>query len=287
MLVLKQDTAELGLLPALGGAISHFSVGGTQILRQSPNQVDNVLDTAHFPMLPLTHRLPGNAFEFDGKQVSLTANTTFSKDFIHGHGWLNAWQVEKTSETSATLRYEHTNGEWPWSYTARQMFELSSDAMSLEIKLTNTTQSSMPVCMGFHPFFSKDANTKVEAKCAGYWDANADLAPVKQVSGKYDRLVNAGRHIDELSGMDHTLYGYEGDVHLSSANPKTVTQISVSENCRNLHIYVPENENYCALEPVMGRGNAFGVLPREYVVLQPEDSVSVHMTIRQLGTRKV
>jgi aldose 1-epimerase len=85
------------------------------ILRKCHSPLEKVLDAACFPLVPYANRIRGGCFSFRGRTVRLAPNMTGDPSPLHGQGWLNPWNVEAASGSSAALIYRLEPGEWPWS----------------------------------------------------------------------------------------------------------------------------------------------------------------------------
>src|SRR5438045_80251 len=121
---LSAGRLRLELSPSVGGSISALEWTGDDrprsILRKCNSSSENVLDGACFPLVPYSNRIRGGQFTFRGRDVGIAPNMAGDPSPLHGQGWLNPWQVEKTSGQNAILSFHHRPGEWPWDYEARQ-----------------------------------------------------------------------------------------------------------------------------------------------------------------------
>ena len=80
-----------------------------------------------------------------------------------GHGWQAAWSVAARAGDRLTLEYDHATGAWPFPYRARQDFALTGDTLELTLSIENRGPETMPVGLGFHPYFPRTA------RCRPYW----------------------------------------------------------------------------------------------------------------------
>ncbi|WP_018995527.1 aldose 1-epimerase [Hirschia maritima] len=275
---IRNENLVLKLIPEKGGSIHSLSWNGIDILRPMPEDADDIVDVASFPLVPIVNRIPDGEFEFESKKVDLDGNFMGLPDFIHGHGWKSSWQVISQSNDKIILQFDHSSGKWPWSYTGQQTFELSDNSLSMELSVTNTSSTNMPADIGFHPYFPTTSNTKLQFQYDGYWSTNDKGHALEKIPGSYRQDFTKGADLIDPIMTDQTHYGYEGRAVLSeSGRPDTV--ITSSENITNLHVFFPPNGNYAAIEPTLGRGNPFGTEEREINTLAPNETLSAWMKI--------
>src|SRR4051794_9597485 len=95
----------LSLSPSVGGAISAFEwIDGADerpILRKCHSPLEKVLDASSFPLVPYVNRIRDGEFRFRGRAVRLAPNMAGDPSPLHGQGWLNPWDVDVASETTA------------------------------------------------------------------------------------------------------------------------------------------------------------------------------------------
>ena len=211
------DKLSLELSPSIGGSIFAFEwIDGSAskpILRKCNNHSENVLDAASFPLVPYVNRIRGGQFTFRGRDVRLRPNMPGDPSPLHGQGWLNAWQVDESSGSTAALSFRHDAGEWPWDYEARQNFVLDERGLSLRLTCRNTSTEPMPCGLGFHPYFPCGSETRLDTQVTHAWTIDEHVLPVEKVpaEGRYDlhdRLVCG-------QGLDNGWGGWGGAARLS------------------------------------------------------------------------
>ncbi len=278
LIALKQGDMRLELIPNLGGSISALTWREHDILRPTPLDNVEITEVSSFPLVPVVNRIPDGRFTFDGKEVDLDANFMGLPDFIHGFGWRNSWRVDKHSETQVELSYRYAAENWPWEFEARQIFTLTDRALRIELSVENLSESIMPADLGFHPYFPTTPDTRLFANYQGHWENNDKGHALRRVPGSYRQDFTKGAGLSEPVMTDQTHYGWDGKATLREQGRPDIT-IRAHENITNLHIFFPPNGNYAAIEPTLGRGNPFSVLPVEYKVLEPEEALKVWMEI--------
>ena len=110
----------------------------------------------------------------------------------------------KHSDTTATLSFQHSAGEWPWDYEARQEFALDERGLSLRLTCRNTSAEPMPCGLGQHPYFPCGPDTRLDTQVTHAWTIDEQVLPVDKVpaEGRYDlrdRLV-CGQDLDNGFG---------------------------------------------------------------------------------------
>lgn len=285
-ITLRSGELRLLLSPSLGGSIARFDsmVDGkcTPILRPSNPRSANILEVGSFPLVPFVNRIRGGSFQFRDRLIRLSPNLAGDQSPLHGHGWLNAWTVEATPRNSAALSFRHEPGEWPWAYTARQLFTLKHDELSVVLTCLNTSHEPMPCGLGHHPYFECGPKTRIETHVEHVWTIDDDVLPVERIaaSGRFDLRDRA---ICDQS-LDHGFGGWSG--HATLTDPGWPFQITVSSpTARFLHLYSPIGGGICAVEPVTHANAAFSGPESTWpelgpIVLEPGNQMTLQMRIK-------
>lgn len=263
---------------SLGGSALSFIYKGRNILRPALLNTRDALETSHFPLVPIVNRIPEGRFSYDGKDVILTPNFGDNPDFLHGHGWRNAWRTIEQSDDKLILKLIHHADEWPWDYQATQNFCLSESSLTITLSVINTADSPMPAGLGFHPYFPVTAATRLTFKFTGHWAADALCHPTHSVDGPFRADFREGAYLIDSIETDHTFYDFGGEAILTESGQPDIT-VTASPNCNKLHLYLPVEGGFTCLEPVTDRADPFGQLPREIKILQPGEYFEVWMNI--------
>jgi aldose 1-epimerase len=111
-------------------------------------------------MLPFTNRLAPAQFMWCGKDITLD-NASPTQQGLHGFGHRRPWQLLQTTSSSAELQMVHAgaDAEWPWSFEANLMYQLSEEGLRVQISVANTCAEAMPLSLGWHPFLPCSAAT--------------------------------------------------------------------------------------------------------------------------------
>jgi len=250
-LTLRSGSLELELSPSLGGAISAFrwTTGGnrTAILRESPNPLSQVLDSASFPLVPFVNRIRDGRFPFRNRQVRLSPNMPGDPSPLHGQGWTATWSVESASEAEAVLAFDHVPGEWPWAYQARQHFRLVGDSLCLRLACRNMSEEPMPCGLGIHPYFNCGPETRIQTFVDEVWAVDDHVLPTSRQDpvGKYDIADSpvCGRNLDNGYG------GWSGRALFT--DPAWPFELLMSSpQARFFQLYSPASGGIFVAEPV-------------------------------------
>ncbi len=137
---------------------------------------------------PYCNRIRGGRFTFRGREVTLPRNMESDPSPLHGDGWLAAWQPDHVSETACELLFRHAPGEWPWTYEARQRFDLDPHGFTVRLLCRNLSSDPMPCGLGQHPYFPCTSETVLDTEVAHAWTIDESVLPVEKIpaTGRYD-----------------------------------------------------------------------------------------------------
>lgn len=246
MILLSHDGFELGLAPELGGTVTHLRSRGADLLR--PATGTRPTDMAAFPMIPFSGRIGHGRFRWQGRDVALAPNFPPEPHAIHGQAWRLPWQVAASAPDHARLACEHAAGDWPWAWRAEQDFRLTSEGLTLELRLTNLSAEPMPAGIGWHPYFPA-AGAEIEADTVAAWDMGAGKLPLgRHLPGPGENLRER-TPVDRLS-LDTPFETAGGPLHLHWPQARRTLRILTDDTLRFLVVYTPPGEDYFCAEPV-------------------------------------
>jgi aldose 1-epimerase len=251
LLTLSSGDLRVELSPSVGGAIATFQWTGAgpprDLLRKCNGASKNVLDLGSFPLVPYVNRIRGGRFQFRGREVRLAANMSGDVSPLHGQGWVGAWRVEHSDQATAVLAFEHSAGEWPWSYEARQHFSLDPDGLSVVLSCRNASDEPMPCGLGQHPYFPCSGETRIDAKVDHVWTIDEHVLPVDKVPavGRFDLRDRQVCGQD----LDHGFGGWGGSTRLTDPEWPYDLEISSPEACF-FQLYSPPSGGIFVAEPV-------------------------------------
>lgn len=244
MITIAAAGYELVLAPGIGGAIASFTHEGRPVLRgcAAPN---SPLDCGCFPLVPYCNRIRDGRFTFRGRTVEIAPNMAGDPSPLHGEGWLGPWLVESQARDRACLFFAHPPGEWPWAYEARQIFRVDAGGLDAEIECRNLSGEPMPCGLGFHPYYSCGAETRIETEVAQVWEVDDQVLPTgtAPATGRYalDGQPACAR------GLDNGYGGWGGEMRLTDGDR---TRRMSSPDAHFFQIYSPPQGGLLAAEPV-------------------------------------
>ncbi len=189
---------------------------------------------------------------------------------IHGQGWLAEWDWTLKSDTSCEMLFTYQDGEWPWSYSARQRLSIQGHSFRHDVSVTNTSKRSMPAGLGLHPQFVLTPDCSIWADTKTVWLTTPDGIPTQQVPVPEDWALSNRRCTSELK-VDHCFTGWNGSARLEWPELGTALTITADDLFDHLVVFVPEGENFFCVEPVSHMPNALN---------QPDPAIAGMVTLQ-------
>lgn len=281
----------LTLVPVAGGSVSSFLRDEMPLFRACTPMArhqNEALALAGFPLVPFASRMQGNAFEWQGRRVTLAANMPGEPVAIHGQGWRRSWQVVLANEQTCRLKFEHPAGGsaddigdgWPWHYGAEQIFELSESALQITLTLTNYSASDMPGGLGWHPYLYRgDARLTVQTQ--GRIRGAGDPAG-------YRRIPHGGFSAAEVASLhvDHGFFGWNGTAEIRWPARDACLTINAEPPLDFLVLYTPPGEDYFCVEPVSHLPDAANWqddLPNGWRSIKPGETLAATIRVHTDG----
>ena len=260
-ILLTDGDCEVGVLPELGGCLSHF-------IQRNNNDVYHWLKplelknsdpkaefSACFPLIPFSGRIKKGQFKHLQQTINLPCHTG-EPNALHGDGWLFPWHVKKCDKNSLTMELKTPNNGWPWPYRASQNVHIKDNILSLMLTYKNISCSIVPVGLGFHPWFPAGATLQTELK--ELWQINADnlFKCIETIPEKW----NFTQH-RELANTDiqHGFTPWHTTAYLKWKERSSYLSITGSEELSHLIIYTRHPSGNFCLEPVSHSVDAFNL----------------------------
>jgi aldose 1-epimerase len=283
---LSNSIAKIEIAPSLGGAILAYEakIKGEflPILRQA-NQAKTVLESSCFPLVPYSNRIKHGQFTYLEKKITLPLNHFPEKHSIHGHGWQLPWEIIDKTETSLTLQYHYQTAEWPYSYSATQVFILEHNTLNITLSIINTANNNMPAGLGLHPYFSLTKDTLIQCSVDKMWAVDDESMPTSLVSPPKN-IKSAEGLLIAGSKLDNVFTGFAGEATITWPEWQAKANITTSSNCQFIVIYSPDGEDYFCFEPVTHCTDAInmankGLKNTGINYLKPQEKMTVSMRI--------
>ena len=280
VIVLAAGDWAVALRPDLGGAVASLTWQGRDILRPTPAEATDPLDTACFPLVPYANRIAGGRFAFGGREAALEVPPRFAPNALHGDGWRAPWRVLRSDADGVELAFDQAAGAWPWAYEARQVFTLSRSGLTIALSIRNTDRAPMPAGLGLHPYFPARPCSRLTVEAAGVWSVDETLIPTRLSPPAAVQDWSAGPHLGQAAAVDHCYAGWTGPARLS--HDDLTVLVSASPEAGWLHVFTPPGAGYACLEPVTHRPDAVNAPAGEasgLVALPPGETFAMSMTI--------
>lgn len=245
---LHAGALRLALRPDLGGCIAGLWHRETPILRSTePDALVSSRASGCYPLVPYSNRLAYRKFRWKGHDYSTQPNFDDSPHSLHGVGWKRPWEIVSSSVLEVVLKLVHPgDADWPFPFEATQYFTLTPHSMHVEMVITNTAEIAQPVGLGWHPYFTKRARSRLHIELEGRWDSDAAELPVRKVA--QPGIDSDVSHLD----FDNCFDGWSGPARIR--DEKFSLQLSSSLN--HLVVFTPQEKPYFCVEPVSHVSNA-------------------------------
>ena len=166
------DTAngvEVSIAPSLGNRAYEMKVHGKNILYFPITDISQAQKTPGLngiPFLaPWANRLDEQAFWANGKKYPFNMTLGNVRGPIPIHGLLTAspfWHVTEAAADSKAAhvtsklefwKYPGLMAQWPFAHEYEMTYRLADGALEVQVTVTNLSAESMPMSLGFHPYF--------------------------------------------------------------------------------------------------------------------------------------
>ena len=264
LVTLSAGDSRLVLAPAIGGSIASWVRGARPLLRpMQPDALEAGLPRGlgSYPLFPFSGRVAGRRFTWDNVTYELAA--LMNGHAIHGCGWQEAWQVEDADRRQAMLRLDHApNALWPFAFLATQRFRWEADRLVCDLMIENRHTRPAPVGFGLHPYFPRSPSTRLRFSAGHVWHNGADgISSVRSVPpAKWD--FREGRSVGS-DFVDNCFGDWGGVAVIDYPDLGYRLRIEADDVLRHLVVFVPEGQDFFAVEPVANMGDAINRIGAE------------------------
>mgnify|MGYP002819656581 CR=1 FL=1 len=255
-IALESGDTLLEVSPVTGGSITRYATAREDrvfewmrpateaaILERSAGQ------TASFPMVPFSNRIRNGRFSFDGRDVQLTELFGRAPHAIHGHGWLEPWNIVEQADDTLTLEYRHPADSWPWAYRAEQTFELRDAVLTIRFAVTNEATTRMPLGFGLHPYFVRTPGVRLHAGVGEMWRADDDAMPAELVPPPPQLAFGASGLSPDLAILDNNFLSFGGEYRIEWPEWRAGLRVEADPVYSCLVVYTPEGRDFFCAEP--------------------------------------
>jgi aldose 1-epimerase len=259
---LESGNQRLQLAPALGGSIAAWDWKSadewTPLFRPWDRCSEDLYTVACFPLAPWSNRITQGGFEHDGIFHPIKPNRAGEPYPIHGDGWLQPWQVAAQTDSSIRLALEsHAFDGNPYHYRGTQTFTLLPNGLSIELEVTHLGEQPLPYGLGLHPYFVRNAATRLRAKTDGVWLSDADAIPTTH-TGAFPPTWDYNTP-SPLEGplIDNCFTGWDGEAVIAYPDRGLSLTLSMADSKGYLLMYRPPGLPYFCIEPITHPIDAF------------------------------
>ena len=199
-----------------------------------------------YPMVPFAGRVRNGRFRHEGTEHQLPLN--FGEHAIHGTVFDASWSTIERSPTRAVLETS-LGARWPFVGSVTHEVQVDTTERSVTCTLTvHTTSPSMPVQVGWHPWFVRPASLRV------------DFA---EMYVRDDHYIPDGRRISPPPGpWDDCFVGAR---HTPMVQFDDDMRLHIESDCDHWVVYDMPEHALC-VEPQSGPPDGFSLSP--FVITQ-------------------
>jgi aldose 1-epimerase len=250
---LESGDAVAEISPVDGGRIARLTIGQFDLLVTIDGS-SGPLSWGSYPMVPWAGRLRHGRFEHAGRAVEMPID--MPPHAIHGTGYTSAWEVLDQGLDFAELEVAL---DWPLGGRAHQHVQLTPGALVCVLTAV-AGHESMPVTLGWHPWFVKPASDHL--RFGAYYPCDAEQIPTGELAPPPPRP------------WDHCFV--EPELPLELAYPHGL-RVTVESDCDHWVVYDQPAHATC-VEPQSGPPDALNMGTAQ--VLQPGEMLQRTMTVR-------
>ena len=249
---LRSGELRLALRADLGGAIAGLWRGDQPVLRSTePGELQSSRLSGCYPLAPYSNRLGYRRFRWLGQDHTTQPNFDDNPHSVHGVAWQRPWDVVGSNHSStsaqAELAYQHSaDRHWPFSFSVRQRFVLTPDALEVHLAFTNTAAQPQPVGLGWHPYFPKRTRSRLHIELTDRWESDASGLPTRKVA-----QPGIDADVSHLA-FDHCFEGWRGAARIRDEK----LSMKLTSSLPYLVVFTPDTKPYYCVEPVSHVSNA-------------------------------
>lgn len=269
---------EAVLLPEAGARLHRLRAFGHDLLRTPSDPVVHLHEPffwGGYVMAPWCNRIVAGETTVNGRTFRPASNFA-DGSAIHGQVYALPW--EETGPPGA-LAVRSGGNAWPWPYEVTLRTNARDAAVVLQWRLTNQADEPMPAGLGFHPWWRKPLQLRVDA---GLLFAS-NMAPADEpqpVSGSRD-LRTLGVPADGLDGT--WTEPFPGPVELAWPDLGVRATVRASADARYVAVATPRDLDAIAVEPQTHAPDGLRRLldgrPDGLAMLSPGESLAVEIEI--------
>ncbi|MFN0207380.1 MAG: aldose epimerase [Planctomycetota bacterium] len=154
----KTEDSMLEVAPSRGGIVVRARIRGREILYLDEATLLDVSKNVRggIPIcFPIAGKLSDDRASFGGKEIVLSQ---------HGFARRSKWNVVDAGETLTIqlVSNPETRAVFPFEFDIRVTYSIHNDSLGCETTIINTGSETLPVHLGFHPYFYIPEDIKSE-----------------------------------------------------------------------------------------------------------------------------
>ena len=332
VVTLTDRTADIvvSIMPSVGNIAFEMRVKGHNVLRFPHETLADFKtrpNATGIPFMgPWANRLDEQAFYANGKRYAFDMSLGNVRGAIPIHGFLTTtdqWQVAVVRSTRdrawVTSRLEFSRQplwmkQWPFAHTIEMTYRLTNGRLEVDTAITNTGAESMPVAVGFHPYFQLTDSLRDEWTIAIgarlRWRLDANKVPTGETVPIEELLPNPASAPLRDYSLDDVFSGLVRDSNdvatMSVWGRKQRLDVTVDAGYRSVVVWAPSpsgtgrggqgpsqpaERNFICFEPMAGITNAVNMAQRgtyrELQTIEPGATWRARFSIRPSGFDRV
>jgi aldose 1-epimerase len=217
--------------------------------------------TMGIPILyPWANRLSASKYGFNGAVVTLTPGTGGVRTDEHGvpiHGVLAAypgWLVTARSENTLTAVLDFGGTPWllasfPFPHVLTQHVTLDDRKLTIETTVMPTTSASVPLCFGYHPYFTIPGVPREEWQLTTPSMRHLPVDTWGIPTGEHDDWNGATEPLKSVEYDDGFDNVPEGAVFTLSGGDRRI-DVKFEKGYPAAQLFAPKSDNIVAIEPM-------------------------------------
>jgi len=279
---LKVNNQQLTLDPFCGGAIKELTLSSNGITKTliSPKEGYHYQSSLLFPF---PNRLQDGKFEFEGNTYQFPLNDFGLPNALHGMLHDKPFELKSETENELSLGYNYDGdlSYYPFPFKIDLSYKLAPGSLSVEVKIVNTGNTTLPCAFGWHPYFNlpeKGELGKLQLMNVGLVEVDEAMIPTGK-STPY-RTLEEPNDISALT-LDTCFRAIEKEDRYVTRliyPDKSVLEVWQDENHPFTQMYTPEDRRTIAIEPMTGNINALNTKDG-LSLIEPKQSLTLNFGV--------
>ena len=308
-----QNGIVVSVLPSSGNVTIEMRVNGRNVLRFPYESVEDFRARDRRGMIgipflgPWANRLDDRAFFANGHRYAFDMGIGNIRGDLPIHGFLTTtdrWRVVEVAADSqaawVTSRLEfYREPAWmkqfPFAHTVQMTHRLAGGMLDVRTRLENLSFDTMPVAIGFHPYFEIADAPRDEWTIAVGAKTRWVLSPAKVPTGETEPIERLFPDRRAIPLGEHDLDDVFGDLDRDDSGRATMSvcgrqqriDVLFGPNFRAAVVYAPRGRDFICFEPMAGITDSMNLahrgLYRELQTVEPGGMWQESFSVRPSG----